>query len=159
MQASDLPNLIGKVIVFNKDIEDSEIDYEPKMKARVISYEDRGDHFGLLTDFSEFEDHNKSLMTANYFDENHSPRLRWCETKFYPKDKKKKDYFDYGTPGFDVEEEKLPEHIQFTAESEDGPLYLSNKMRRPSTSISAWEYSPEDLEAIARHMRAQKKKA
>lgn len=107
MEPTDLPKLIGKVILFNKDIDLSEGDYEAGMKARVLNVEDHHDHFALLTDFSEFEEHNKRLMTANYYDENHQPRLKFCETRRYPKDGRTKDYYDYNKPGFTVVEEKL----------------------------------------------------
>jgi hypothetical protein len=106
---SQIASLVGKVIQFNADVEKSEIDFDRGMKARVVGYAitDPEEVFKLDLDFSEFEDSNKLLMQSNYYDKMGKPTLKWCETKFYPKNCKCHDYFGYkgeGSNCFDVVE-------------------------------------------------------
>jgi len=100
---ADLPNLQGKVIQFNSEVEKTELDYDRGMKARVVRWEDKCDGcFRLVTDFSEFKEHNEKLMQANYYDKDGQATLKWCETTLYPKDCRTGDWMDYSTPIFDV---------------------------------------------------------
>lgn len=95
--------LKGKVICFNKEVEKTEVDFDSGMKARVIGVRDVDDDvFVLDLDFSEFEESNKKLMANNYYDSNGHPTLKWCETSYYPKDCKCKDYFCFEDNSFDV---------------------------------------------------------
>lgn len=106
---SDVSSLVGKVIIFNLNVEKCEIDFDSGMKALVTGFAitDPGEVFKLDLDFSEFEESNKLLMQSNYYDKDGRPTLKWCETKFYPKDAKCRDYFGYTGEGsicFDVVE-------------------------------------------------------
>jgi hypothetical protein len=83
---SEVPAIVGKVIRFNRNVEETEIDFDESMKARVVSYRIVDyDVFQLTLDFSEFEEDNKRLMKHNYYDSNGKPTLRWCDTRYYPK--------------------------------------------------------------------------
>jgi hypothetical protein len=105
-QNTDLSTLVGKVIKFNENVEESEIDFDEGMKAKVIgSRVVEKDVFQLTLDFSEFEEENKKLMKANYWDKNRNATLRWCETRYYPKDCITTAYFGFwgeGSDCFDV---------------------------------------------------------
>lgn len=100
---NEVAALVGKVIQFNAEVEKSEIDFDRGMKARIVGYAitDPNEVFKLDLDFSEFEEANKLLMQSNYYDKNSNPTLKWCETKFYPKDCKCRDYFGYTGEGID----------------------------------------------------------
>lgn len=98
-------DLIGKTIQFNKNIELAEINYDTDMKTKVIDVQmsPEKDCFFLLTDFTEFEEHNKTLMKSNYYDANGVPCLKWSQVeRLYPKNKQSRDWYDYTTPGFDI---------------------------------------------------------
>jgi hypothetical protein len=98
---SEVSALVGKVIQFNAEVEKCEIDFDRGMKARVVGFAitNPEEVFKLDLDFSEFEESNKLLMQSNYFDKNHNPTLKWCETKFYPKNCRCHDYFGYKYEG------------------------------------------------------------
>ena len=105
---SEVSALVGKVIQFNLNVDKCEIGFDRGMKARVIGFSitDPGEVFKLDLDFSEFEEANKLLMQSNYYDSNSLPTLKWCETKFYPKNCKIHIFFGYtgeGSKCFDIE--------------------------------------------------------
>lgn len=69
--------------------------YDVGMMCRVEGITDKDDLsddncivFRVNTDFSEFEDFNKSVAKPTWFDDNNNPTLKWHETKAYPKNKK-----------------------------------------------------------------------
>jgi hypothetical protein len=96
----NLKELIGKVIEFNDEVEYTEIDFDSKMRAKVISAEMTDeDVFKLELDFSEYEEYNKEHMKSNYWDKNHQPTLKWCETRYYPTDCKCHEYFGFTGEG------------------------------------------------------------
>ena len=103
---SDLKALVGKVIVFNDSVDNLELNWESGMKGRVVATKHNQDSlkwgddgvFKLKVDFGgEFLEHNRKLMSSNYFDAGGNPTLKWEETKNYPKDHMSVDYFTYGT--------------------------------------------------------------
>ena len=100
---SEVSALVGKIIIFNEHVENTEVDFDRGMKARVKGFAivDSGEVFKLDLDFSEFEEANKLLMQSNYYDKNSKPTLKWSETGYYPKDCKCTDYFGYNGEGLD----------------------------------------------------------
>jgi hypothetical protein len=85
--------LLNSVIVFNKRVLKTEINFSPGMKARVAGLRRDEDMLVLDLDFAEFEDHNKALAEPNFYDDAGEPCLKWHETKSYPKDCKETVYF------------------------------------------------------------------
>lgn len=99
--------LFNKVIVFGntpetrKHLLNGENDFSPNQKAKVIgvSIENNSNDpkelvYQLIVDFSEFEEFNNSIAEANYWDKDHQPTLKWCETDFYPKNKRTSFFID-----------------------------------------------------------------
>lgn len=85
--------LQGKVIRFNEGIEDLECGFDPGQFARVINVAAHADGVAqLICDFSEFEEHNKKVGKANYYDKNGNPCLKWHESDFYPNTKREDVY-------------------------------------------------------------------
>ena len=99
---TELAALMGKVICFNNEVEKNEIDFDAGMKARVIGFRVvDNDVFQLKVSFTEFEEVNKSLMLRNYYDNNHNPTLKWCETRSYPRNGETSDYYSWGGSGYE----------------------------------------------------------
>ena len=71
-----MQNLIGKTIQFTSKIEDMEAYPEKGMRARIVSIDEQDTHMADLNDhlykitfdYSEFDEFNKSLESANYYD-------------------------------------------------------------------------------------------
>ena len=100
---ADLASLVGKVILFNRLVETTELDYDTGMKTRVVGYQDKGDGcFMLQTDFSEFQQYNEGLMKSNYYDKNGQPTLKWSETAYYRPTETHRDWFDWSVEVFKV---------------------------------------------------------
>lgn len=77
-------SLIGKNVEFTATVESEyEIDFDAGMLARVIDVEQDhgdGDVLKIVVDHSDFFDHNRRLMKANYYDKDGRPRLTWEES-------------------------------------------------------------------------------
>ena len=91
-----LHNALNKKIVFTKNIEDFEMDFDENMAAKVISYDYKSNEktFIIYMNFKEYEEENRKFEKANYWDKNNCPTLKWSETSYYPKDGKIELYFD-----------------------------------------------------------------
>lgn len=82
--------LIGKVVTFTKKIEDQEAYPEAGMKARIIGVKkettskDINDHVYTITvDYSEFDEFNAGLESANYYNNDHIPCLTARQANMY----------------------------------------------------------------------------
>lgn len=96
---------VGTTVKFNQSIEEYEVGFEDGMMATIhkIEFDDIYRVINIYFDFSKYEEFNKKLMTANYYDDNGKPSLRWDETSFYPKNKIESCFFDYEIePPFEV---------------------------------------------------------
>jgi hypothetical protein len=79
--------MIGSVVRFLPEVDVLETGFEANMLAKVQGVKPLPDGvFEVVLNFTEFEDHNKKLMTPNFYDGVGTPRLKWCETQRYPKD-------------------------------------------------------------------------
>lgn len=81
--------LIGKVIEFAGKVTETDYDFDPKQRAKIIAVQDTNDNFGTLKltlDFKEFAEYNKQFANHDYFDKDQKATLAWHETSFYPKD-------------------------------------------------------------------------
>lgn len=111
----DWKSLVGKVIRFNHHLaSDHEMDFVEGQKATILNVDPQieNDIVKILIDFSKYEEENNRIAPADYFDSEHKPTLKWCETKYYPKDKRATIYVDpniekYPLP-FDILEEHYP---------------------------------------------------
>ena len=69
ISVSELNKMIGKVIVFNKKVEKTDIDFDSNMKARIedwsFVYNDES-VIEFNIDFSEFGKENELYMISNY---------------------------------------------------------------------------------------------
>ena len=107
-----LGQLQGKVIRFNKAVLNTEDDFSPGQRVRVLSVARLGTDFEtaeLYVDFKEFEEANKALAEHNYYGKN-GPTLAWHETNSYPKDCRTKVFemvesIEKNTATFDLDEE------------------------------------------------------
>ena len=106
--------LIGKTIKFKKNIEKTESNFDENMMGKIINISYNHAHYDLVkiwVSFYNFEEYNKKHMKCNYYDENGNPTKKWCDTTFYPIDKKTIEYFDSNDNLFDyfeiIEEEKI----------------------------------------------------
>ena len=92
--AQDFYSLVGKVVTFSNEIEETESDFDPGMKARVSGV-DIHDHdlIKVFFNFEEFLDHNRKFMKPNYYDKDGNSTLKWEETAFFPKNFISEDYF------------------------------------------------------------------
>lgn len=80
---------INKIVEILPGMEEHEVDYlEPGMLMRITRIDEREEDFTVVHyDVSEFEDRNRPLETANYYDKNGSPCLTAREAgHFKPKD-------------------------------------------------------------------------
>lgn len=99
--------LLGKTIVFNKNVEATEIDFDIGMKAVVTGTFEKNDLLHINLDFSKFEEYNRTLMQSTYYDGSNNPTVKWCDTTYYPKDFKTTEYCEFNNDEmcpFDVEE-------------------------------------------------------
>lgn len=112
-----LGNGIKPVMRFiNGGIEDQETGYESGMMCKILSMNiDEQDEdwivYKVFTDFSDFEKHNESFMTPDYFHpEIGEYTAKWNESSFYPKNKRVELYLGDGDnekPFFEII--KLPQ--------------------------------------------------
>lgn len=132
MSRKDLSRLVGKTIQFTEKILDSEIAFEPGMIGVIVEAEhhlhgngsDDDGCFKLKVAFGGmYLEHNEKLMSANYYDSNHNPTLKWNQTKYYPKDHVSTDYYTYGTW-----HERHKEEHEFK--------FLDMEARNPDQSVS-----------------------
>jgi hypothetical protein len=77
---------IGRHVEFTDLVDESEIDFDPRMRAKVVDayLSSEEDYWKIQVDFSFWEEYNKQFARPNYYDANGEPCLRWHETKFYP---------------------------------------------------------------------------
>lgn len=82
------------VVVFKKGVIEKEDYAEPGMRARVLSATapDGDDVLEIMFDFGEFEDFNRPLEVANYYDKDGKPSQTAREAGFY----KPQDRYFYG---------------------------------------------------------------
>jgi hypothetical protein len=90
----ELTDLVGKVVMFNRRVLSTELDFEEGMKTRIKSIR-RDDPepddneftcYAITCDFSEFVAHNLGKELPCYFDSEGKPTLKWSETAYYPSD-------------------------------------------------------------------------
>lgn len=82
---------IGKRIVFTNKIEEVEAYPEGGMRARIVSIfdedtdsDDPYDHvYGIQFDYSEYDDFNRLLETANYYGKDNIPNKTAREAGYY----------------------------------------------------------------------------
>jgi hypothetical protein len=88
---------VGKHIEFTKNVEEQEIDFDAKMRAKIVGadfhpddspdpYNSLGSYWKLYLDFSFWEKYNRQFMKPNFYDSNGVPCERWSDQKTYPKD-------------------------------------------------------------------------
>lgn len=71
-----MQHLVGKTVQFTSKIEDMEAYPEKGMRARIVSIDEEDTHmsdlhdhiYKITFDYSEFDEFNKSLESANYYD-------------------------------------------------------------------------------------------
>lgn len=106
MNKNELTDLIGRTVIFNERIEDTECGMEKGMIAVIKNATHNQDAHGsdddgvFLVHFDfggKHLQHNLGLMSSNYYDEVGNPRLKWSETKFFPKNHVQEIYLTYGT--------------------------------------------------------------
>lgn len=86
--------LINKVIRFTDKVEDSEVDFDSGMLARIKDIQHDIDNvYGIRLDYAEFEEHNLPLMRSNYYDSNGVPCETWAQQSWYEKNKKEGEVF------------------------------------------------------------------
>jgi hypothetical protein len=90
MTPKELAKLVAEgsrpLVQFGKGIENQESYLEPNMRGRIISVENTFDNtFRFEIDINEFETHNKSLESRNYYDEKGVPCLTATERGLYPR--------------------------------------------------------------------------
>jgi len=84
--ADAISTLVGKVVKFNKGVEEFEIDFDKGMLARVKSIVSAYDIYSIRLDFKEFQQYNENLMLPNFYDKNGIPCEKWSEQNRYDKD-------------------------------------------------------------------------
>lgn len=108
LTTDQLTSYVGKVVRFLPAVDDLECGMETGMLATVVQAAP-GD-FGLVkvvVDFAQFEEHNKLLMTPNFYDSAGNPTLRWCDANSYPKDRRETLFVDPSFPAiFELVEPK-----------------------------------------------------
>lgn len=100
--------LIGRTIIFNKNVEASECDFDVGMKAIITAVIQQEDHMMMNLDFSKFMKYNKTLMQSTYYDSKGMPSERWDEQPSFPTDGKVHEYFEFNSEEwcpFDLEEQ------------------------------------------------------
>ena len=88
---------VGPAICFTKAIEEYEVGFDEGMKAVICDIRPEQAALGyqeFLFDFASFEEENKVLGKANYWDQNGHPTLKWHESRYYPADKKECVYIN-----------------------------------------------------------------
>jgi hypothetical protein len=75
------------------DIKGYDIDPDVGMRFEVVSAwkEDEGtehEFYGVLLDFTKFEEYNKQFSKANFYDKYGKATLKWHESNFYPNNNK-----------------------------------------------------------------------
>jgi len=138
MSKVDLKNLIGASIVFTDSVEEMELGFEPGMKGVIVSLThdsdpcegDAGGCFKARIDFGgDNLEHNRKLMSANYYDANGVACLKWEETKGYPKNHIEECYFTYGT--WHKKHNSTPEFMVVTPDGRIGKI-----QRNPDMCVS-----------------------
>ena len=123
MNLNEYKTLLGKVVRFLPGIEDLETGFEPGMMGVICQVDLEDEDVVLLTvDFSKFEAHNKGFMTPNYYDDAHSPKLKWCETKYYPENKREDIYLTLGDPP-----KGSPNYFHVVGSAEDKVVLISQE--------------------------------
>lgn len=97
-----MQELVGKVIVFTKNIEDFENYAEANMRARIVRIDEETNLsrpledqlFVITVDYSEFNDYNRQFESANYYDKSGKPNLTAREANMYSV----KEEFHFGSP-------------------------------------------------------------
>ncbi|MFK4135923.1 hypothetical protein ACI2KR_27115 [Pseudomonas luteola] len=87
MNASELKELLAGgplAIEFGTWVEDLDVYAEPKMRAHIVDVGLRRDDIAVLkVDYSDFDEFNKTLEKADYFDAQGNPTLTAREAEFY----------------------------------------------------------------------------
>lgn len=117
------------VVELREGIHDKESYGEPNMRARIIhaSGPDRDGVVRVEFDFGEFDEHNRSVESANYYDKSGAPTLTAREAGFYkPVDHM---YFEADEP--------LERHMTFVGADQQA-LFQKFKDSGATTSYVAW---------------------
>jgi hypothetical protein len=92
------------VVRFASDVENYE-NFDPDMKARLVSMYKDEECYCCVFDFTDFEEYNKSIEQP-VWNGKHGEMLKWSESAYYPKDKRTKVYVDFDfDPCFVIEQE------------------------------------------------------
>lgn len=84
---SDMKSLIGTNVKFNDNVKYWETDFDAGMKARITEVYLYGPKmWALRLYFNQYEEYNKGLMEANYYDKNGVPCETWEQQDHYKKD-------------------------------------------------------------------------
>lgn len=117
------------VVELREGILDKESYGEPNMRARIISASgpDRDGVTRVMFDFGEFDEHNRAVESANYYDKSGEPTLTAREAGFYkPVDHM---YFDA--------DEDIERHMTFIS-SDQQAIFQRFKESGASSSYVAW---------------------
>ncbi len=101
MNLKDYQALKGKIVRFAEGVDDCETGFEPGMMGVVCEVDlDEDDMVKVTVDFSRFEEYNKGFMTPNYYSDTDKTKadLKWCESAYYPKNKRDTLYLTLGEP-------------------------------------------------------------
>jgi hypothetical protein len=104
MKAEEYTAQVGAIIKFLPNIEELETGFETGMMGVIASVQSEHHEPSIVkvtVDFTRFEDHNKKLMTPNYFDSLGHPRVPWVpwdKHSSYPEDRREDVYVSVGDP-------------------------------------------------------------
>jgi len=102
VRLTDTHDYLYKHIEFNEGTEDLEMNFDPGMRARVLSIVEHSNAEGVLeiqVDFSHWEDYNKDRAVPNFYQDG-VPCLRWHESQYYPKNGVETFYCNEGSLPF-----------------------------------------------------------
>jgi len=117
------------VVEFREGILDKESYGEPNMRARVVSTSEPDQHgvVRIMFDFGEFDEHNRSVESSNYYDKSGQPTLTAREAGFY----KPVDHMYFDT------DEEVEGHLTFVGADQQA-LFQRFKESGASSSYVAW---------------------
>ena len=158
MTREQLMALSGKTVKFTSGVDEFETGFENGMFGVVEKVTPEVDDvYCLWVNFSRFEEHNKQLMTPNYFDAQGKPTLRWNETTYYPTDRVEKIFVGSGVDHAflevvgDAQGAGSPRVLVVTREKCEELLDLANRVGHPVGSGSFT--SPGNAEQLADEVR------
>lgn len=147
---------IGKIVVFNKNVDKIESNFDVGMKARVIAIDVKEDDvWRVYFDFSEFNEYNKLRALPNYYDFDGKPTMTWWEKSYFPKNFKHEEYADPNELHFDLYVEEV-EKIYVVIGSSSAHIYqatwnvksFKNKDAADSLCTNAQKRADEIFKAI-----------